>query len=229
MKRYSLFALGLMLIALAMVSCASAPEPVESEPTPAPAPAQPDSVAAPPSVPRPDEELKKAEDLKKTIDEYGLSFARPDEYGQANDELAGGKAAIDSDNAGAKALLDSAFTRYQGVFDAAIDAGSKNRLSEIAAAKAQADTMKAARAAADEYNLGENKTEESRRLLDEKQYLEAWTASGEALDAYTRSYETARQKRGNADGEIKKTSAVQQTADSRIDEVSKEIEGGADQ
>jgi hypothetical protein len=225
MKRYGIAAFAL-LIALFAVSCSSTPETTETaEPE-----EQTDSMAAPvaPAIPAPEEELLKAENLKKTIDDYGLSFALPDEYQKANGDLDAGKAAIGSDNAGAKNLLDSAGARYQTVFDAGIDQGAKNRLAEVAAAKSAADTVKAARAAADEYKLGEDKTEEGRRLFEEKQYLEAWTASGEALNAYNRSYETAKAKRGNADSELKKTAASQERTDLRLDEVSKEIGGDAE-
>jgi hypothetical protein len=227
MKKYGLFAL--MLIALLAVSCSSTPEEVKAaEPEPEQKQEEPaDSMAAPvaPALAAPEEELKKAENLKKTIDDYGLSFALPDEYRKANDEFEAGKAAMGGDNAGAKSLLDSAGARYQAVFDAAIDQGSKKRLDEIAAAKSQADTMKAARAAAEQYKLGEDKTAESRRLLGEKQYLEAWTASGAALDAYKQSYETAKAKRDNADGQLQKTAAAQENANTRLEEVDKEIGG----
>jgi hypothetical protein len=222
MKRYGLFAL--MLAAFFAVSCSSTPEE-------APEPEQPmDSMAAPvvPAVPAPDGELQKAEDLKKSIDDYGLSFALPDEYQKANGELEAGKAAMGGDNAGAKSLLDSAGSRYQAVFDAAIDQGSKRRMGEIAAAKSQADTIKAARAAADQYKLGEEKTSEGQRLLEQKQYLEAWAASEVALDAYKKSYETAKAKRDNADGELKKADAAQETANTRLEEVDKEIGGGTE-
>jgi hypothetical protein len=227
MKKYGFFILA--LAAFFAVSCSSTPEETQ-----APEPEQPvDSMAAPvvpsaPAVPAPEGEFRKAEDLKKAIDGYGLSFALPDEYQKANGEFEAGKAAMGSDNAGAKSLLDSAGARYQAVFDAAIDQGSKKRLGEISAAKSQADTIKAARAAADDYKLGEDKTAEGRQLLGQKQYLEAWAASEAALGAYKRSYATAKVKRDNADGALKKADAAQETANTRLEEVDKEIGGGAE-
>ncbi|MDR1179407.1 MAG: hypothetical protein LBK44_02785 [Spirochaetales bacterium] len=229
MKRYRLCVL--ILVALFAVSCSSTPETPETEaPVEAVEPAEPDqqtdSVAALVApVSAPEEELLRAENLRKAIDEYGLSFALPDEYQEANGEFDAGKAAMGVDNGAAKNLLDSAGSRYQVVFDAAIDQGSKKRLDEIAAAKSQADTVKAARAASDQYKLGEDKTAESRQLLEQKQYLEAWESSGVALSAYNQSFETARAKRDNAAGELNKTASAQENTNARLEEVDKEIGG----
>jgi hypothetical protein len=220
-----------MLVALFAVSCASTPETPETEaPVETAEPVQQtDSVAAlVVPVPVPEEELLRAENLKKTIDEYGLSFALQDQYQEANGEFDAGKAAMGIDNGAAKNLLDSAGARYQVVFDAAIEQGSKKRLDEISAAKSQADSVKAARAAADQYKLGEDKTAEGRQLLEQKQYLEAWEASGVALSAYSQSYETARAKRDNAAGELNKTASAQENTNARLEEVDKEIGGEAE-
>jgi hypothetical protein len=221
MKRYSLYVLGLVLIALFAVSCSSTPPAADIVPEPE---QEPDKAAAP-VFPAPEAELQKAEALKKTIDDYDLSFALPDEFRKANEELSAGKDSIGTDNAGAKTLLDSAAGRYTVVFDAAIDQGSKARLLEIQTAKTRADSLKAARAAADSYKTGEEKTDEGKRLLTEGQYVEAWTASGEAIDAFNRSYETARAKRAAAEGEMNKTVSAQTSANARLEEVSKEIGG----
>ncbi|MDR3200934.1 MAG: hypothetical protein LBT68_05695 [Spirochaetales bacterium] len=222
MKRYSLFIVGLIMIALLAVSCSSTPEAAAPEPE---QPEQTDSVAA--IVPAPDGELQKAEELKKSIDDFGLASALPDEYQKGNEELEAGRAALGGDNRRAKSLLDSSAVRYQAVIDAAVEQKLKSRQNEITAAKAQADSVKAARAAAEQYALGSDKVSQSKNLYDAKEYLEAWTISGEAVNAYNESYRIARAKRDNADGELKKTSGAQKTADIRIEEVSKEIGGNA--
>jgi hypothetical protein len=180
-----------------------------------------------PAAALPDEELKNVEALKKTIDEYGLSGALPDEYQRGNDELSAGRAAMGSDNAGAKTLLDSAASRYQAVFDAGVEESFRNRQKEVDTAKAQADTLKASRAAAVEYAQGEAKAGEFRSFFDEKKYAEALAASGEAVAAYNKSFEAARAKRDAAGSELRKTDAAQKNTDARIEEVDKEIGGEA--
>ena len=227
MKRYSLMIGGLILAAFLAVSCSSTPE--AAEPETKDSAAIDGMTAPPPGAPRPDAELAKADDLKHAIDEYGLSFALPDEYQKANEEFSAGQAAMGTDNAQAKALLDSAAGRYQAVVDAAVEEGAKNRKREIQTAKDRADSVRAARAAADEYAQGEARTAEALRLLDGKQYKEAYDVSGLALAAYMQSYDTARAKRDTADDGIKRASDAQTTAERRIDEVSKEIEGGGAQ
>jgi hypothetical protein len=221
MKRCGLVITGLILILLLSVSCSSTPDQTES-------PEQTDGMAGTGLfVAPPEEELKNAENLKKAIDEYGLSAALPDEYQKGNDELSAGKAAMGSDNAGAKTLLDSAASRYQAVFDAGVEERFRTRQKEIDTAKAQADTLRASRAAAAEYAQGEARTGEFHSLFGEKKYAEALAASGEAIAAYNKSFETAKAKRDAAGSELKKTEAVQKNTDIRIEEVTKEIGGEA--
>ena len=228
MKRYSLVVLGLILAAFLAVSCSSTPEAVEPEPEDT---AKTDNMgmAAAPGVPEPKDELQKAEELRQAIEKYGLSFALPDEYKKANDEFAAGKAAMGTDNAGAKTLLDSSVGRYQAVVDAAIEEGTKIRKRELQAAKNEADSVRAARAAADEYAQGEALSADALRLLGEKKYEEAYYASGDAITAYGKSVTTAKDRRAIADKELRKAATAQTNAENRIEEVSKEIEGGTAQ
>ena len=224
MKRYCLVVVGLVLAAFLVVSCASTPEVVEPEPDTT----KTDGMAVPvaPVVPEPKNELQKADELRQAIEKYGLSFALPDEYKKANEEFESGKAAIGKDNAGAKTLLDGAARRYQAVVDAAIEEGTKIRKRELQAAKAEADGVRAARAAAEEYAQGETRSADALRLLDQKKYEEAYYASGEAIVAYGKSVNTARQRRAAADDQLQRAATAQSNAQNRIEEVSKEIEGG---
>lgn len=222
MKRYSIYALGLVLVALFAVSCASTP------PAPEPAP-EPDKTAAPvvPAVPAPDGELKKAESLKETIDKYGLSFAKPAEYQKANEELEAGRKLIGTNNAEAKKLLDSAAARYQVVMDSGISEGAKARMTEMDTAKKQAVGMKADKAAADEFALAVRKQAETDQLYAAKKYHEAWAASEEAIAAFNNSYEIARDKRAAAETAMKNAETEKSATSAKLEEVSKEIGGGA--
>lgn len=219
MKRYSMYALGIVLAALFVASCASAP--------PAPEP-EPDKVAAPvaPAVPAPDAELKNAESLKGTIDKYDLSFAKPEEYRKANGELEEGRGLIGKDNGVAKKLLDSAAARYQVVMDAGISEGAKARITEMETTKKQALGMKADKAAAADYSLGVRKQAETDKLYADKKYLEAWEASEEAIGAYNRSFETAKSKRAAAETAIRSAETDKSSTSDKLTEVNKEI-GGA--
>jgi len=225
MKKYSLMVVGLVLAAFLAVSCGSTPEPVEQQPE---EPAKTDSMSAPvvPVVPEPKDEFQKAQELKQAIEKFGLSFALPDEYNKANDEFAAGSSAMGKDNAQAKALLVSAADRYQAVIDAAVAQGTEVRKRELQAAKAEADGVRAARAASEEYAQGEARSADAFRLLGEKKYEEAYYASEDAIAAYGKSVTTARERRAIADEQLRRAASAQSSAESRLEEVSKEIERG---
>ena len=221
MRRYSMFALGIILVALFAVSCKSAP-PAE-EPAPVP-----DRTAAPavPAVPAPDAELKQAESLKETIEKYGLSFAKPEEFQKANEELAAGRDLMGKDKARAKTTLDSSIVRYNDVMNAGISQGAQARMTEMSTARRQAADLRADINATSGFRYAEQKLAETNKLYGEKKYLEAWDASGEAITAFNESYEISRGKRSDAQRAMD-TSGVDQAATSdKLEEVTKEI-GGA--
>ena len=219
MKR-NLFYRALSVILLLWIgACASPPPPKEVAPPPPPAPA----VVA---VPAPEAELKNAESLKETIDRYNLSFAKPDEYAKANEELAAGKEAMGKDNAKAKDLLVSAGNRYTIVLEAGLEKTAESRAVEMQTAQRKADEVKAFRAASDEYSLAESKKAEAIRLYGEKKYLEAYQASEEAVAAYNKSYEVAREKRTAAEQKLDATSKVEAVTTEELQKVTKEIGGG---
>ncbi|MBP7495028.1 MAG: hypothetical protein KA771_05995 [Spirochaetales bacterium] len=220
MKRILWYWVVVPIVALMAGACASTPPPKEEAPPPAP-PA-PTVV----TVPAPEEELKNAESLKETIDKYNLSFALPDEYQRANEELAAGKEAMGKDNARAKDLLVSAGKRYNAVLDAGLEKTAETRSTEMNTARKKAEAAKAPRAAVSEYTLAENKRAEAMRLYGEKKYLEAYQASEEAVAAYNRSIEIAEQKRLAAEKKLSDAAQEQEVTTSRLEEVSKEISGG---
>lgn len=208
-----------VFILLWIGACASPPPPKEVAPPPPPAPAVV-------TVPAPEAELKNAESLKETIDKYNLSFAKPEEYAKANEELAAGKDAMGKDNAKAKDLLISAGKRYTVVLEAGLEKTAETRSVEMQTAQKKADDVKAYRAAATEYSLAESKKAEAIRLYNEKKYLEAYQASEEAVAAYNKSYEVARQKRTVAEQKLETASKEEATTTEELQKVTKEISGG---
>lgn len=219
MKRSLLQTLPSVTLLIWIGACASPPPPKEVAPPPPPAPAVV-------SVPAPEAELKNAESLKETIDRYNLSFAKPDEYAKANEELAAGKGAMGKDNAKAKDLLVSAGKRYSIVLEAGIEKTAEIQATEMQTAQKKADEVKAFRAAATEYSLAERKKAEAIRLYGEKKYLEAYQASEEAIAAYNKSYGVARQKRTVAEQKLETTSKEEATTTEELQKVTKEISGG---
>jgi hypothetical protein len=220
MKKTYVTFLALLSLTLFAASCASTP------PAPAAAPA-PDKAPAPAmaAVPAPDAELKKAESLKETIEKYQLSFAKPDEFQKANDELAGGKELMGKDNAKAKGLLESASSRYEVVLEAGIAEGAKARQVEMSTAQQKAKEVKADIAAADKYRTGTMKMDQSSKLFAEKKYMEAWDASGESVAAFNESSEIAKAKRVQAEKSLTTTADAQVSTDAKLEEVTKEIGG----
>jgi hypothetical protein len=178
------------------------------------------------AVPAPEAELKNAESLKETIDRYNLSFAKPDEYAKANEELAAGKEAMGKDNAKAKDLLVSAGKRYTVVLEAGLEKTAETRAVEMQTAQKKADEVKAFRAAAPEYSLAERKKAEAIRLYGKKKYLEAYQASEEAIAGYNKSYEVAREKRTAAEQKLEATSKAEAVTTEELQKVTKEIGGG---
>ncbi|MCX7787668.1 MAG: hypothetical protein N2442_08210 [Spirochaetes bacterium] len=219
MKRDLLYPLLSVVLMVLAGACASPPPPKEVAPPPPPAPAVV-------TVPAPDAELKNAESLKETIDRYNLSFAKPDEYAKANEELAAGKEAMGKDNAKAKDLLVSAAKRYNIVLEAGLEKTAEIRAVEMQTAQKRADEVKAFRAAATEYSLAESKRAEAIRLYGEKKYLEAYQASEEAIAAYNKSFEVARQKRTAAEQKLETISKEEATTTEELQKVTKEISGG---
>ena len=219
MKRNLFFGSLSVILLLWIGACASPPPPKEVAPPPPPAPA----VVA---VPAPEAELKNAESLKETIDRYNLSFAKPDEYSKANEELAAGKEAMGKDNAKAKDLLVSAGKRYNIVLEAGLEKTAETRSVEMQTAQKKADEVKAFRAAATEYSLAESKKAEAIRLYGEKKYLEAYRASEEAVAAYNKSYEVAREKRTVAEQKLETASKEEAVTKEELQKVTKEIGGG---
>jgi hypothetical protein len=219
MKRKLFYGSLSVILLLWIGACASPPPPKEVAPPPPPAPA----VVA---VPAPEAELKNAESLKETIDRYNLSFAKPDEYAKANEELAAGKEAMGKDNAKAKDLLVSAGKRYTVVLEAGLEKTAETRAVEMQTAQKKADEVKAFRAAATEYSLAERKKAEAIRLYGEKKYLEAYQASEEAIAGYNKSYEVAREKRTAAEQKLEATSKAEAVTTEELQKVTKEIGGG---
>ncbi|GAB4368465.1 MAG: hypothetical protein Kow009_05250 [Spirochaetales bacterium] len=220
MNRKVFYGLWGTLVVLLVGACASAPPPKEEAPPPPP------PAPAVVTVPAPDAELKKAESLKETIDQYNLSFALPDEYAKANEELSAGKEAMGKDNAKAKDLLVSAAKRYEQVLEAGLQKTAETRALEMETAQKKADELKARRAAASEYALAEKKKAEAIRLYEEKKYLEAYQASEEAVAAFNRSYEIAKQKRMTAEKKLETTSKEEAATVETLQAVTKEIGGG---
>jgi len=86
--------------------------------------------------------------------------------------------------------------------------------------------VKAFRAAATEYSLAESKKAEAIRLYGEKKYLEAYRASEEAVAAYNKSYEVAREKRTVAEQKLETASKEEAVTTEELQKVTKEIGGG---
>ncbi|MDR2588424.1 MAG: hypothetical protein LBC67_03255 [Spirochaetales bacterium] len=213
-NRFILAAVCCALAALFGASCSSTPPPAE-EPQ--------DGAAAVPSL---EEEIGKAEALKKSIEDYGLlAFTLPEEFEAANGELDSGREAAAVDYDKAKGLLDSASGRYQAIFDAGIGKRAASRLAEIDAAREEADSYKARKAASEDYALAAGKTDEAQRLLDAREYVEAWTVSSEALDAFIKSARAARLKRDTAQGELTRTASAQDEASTRLQSAQSETGG----
>ncbi len=219
MKRILVYSLLNVILLMLIGACASPPPPKEVAPPPPPSPAVV-------TVPAPEAELKNAESLKETIDRYNLSFAKPEEYAKANEELSAGKDAMGKDNAKAKDLLVSAGKRYTIVLEAGLEKTAEARAVEMQTAQKKADEVKAFRAAPDEYALAEKKKAEAIRLYGEKKYLEAYQASEEAVAAYNKSYEVAKQKRNEAEQKLENTSKVEAATTEELQKVTKEISGG---
>ncbi|MFQ3621235.1 MAG: hypothetical protein SNJ78_09880 [Spirochaetales bacterium] len=220
MKNFIRLGILFILFLVWLGSCASPPPPKEEVPPPPP-PAP--SVV---TVPAPEAELKEAESLKQTIDTYNLSFAKPEEYAKANEELSAGKDAMGKDNARAKDLLVSAIKRYKLVLEAGIEQIAQKRDLEMQTAQRRANEVRAFRAVPDQYALAERQRAEAVRLFGEKKYLEAFQASEEAIAAYNKSYDLAREKRSLAEQKLENTAQVQAATTEQLQQVTKELTGG---
>jgi hypothetical protein len=168
--------------------------------------------------------MKQAESLKETIDTYNLSFAKPDEYRKANEGLAAAKEQYGKDNAKSKQLLNGAIANYNLVIESGLAEGAAARRTEMETSKKKADELIAARSASEQYRLGQSKQAEAEKLMAEKKYQEAWTASGAAIAAYNQSYDIAKEKRARADASLRAADQDQAATNTRLQEVTKELQ-----
>lgn len=223
MTKIPLRAFALLLGALFVVSCATTPKPAPATTAPAPQPAPTKQVAAPNS------ELQKAKSMKQEIDQYQLGSLVPDAYRQGSAALTSGEQAIGSDNATAKKRLDEAIVDFQKVLDTGMPMALKTEEQAAAMAKSDADAVKAADAAPDQYKQAEAYEQQAKAKQQAGSPTDAYALWKEATAAYDKAAAVAKQKRTDAQTALQQADQAVSQAKSQVEEIQKNLESSTSQ
>lgn len=220
-SRYLVHALALLLGALFVVSCATTPKPAAT--TTAAQPAQTTQNTAL------NAELQKAKSMKQEIDQYQLGSLVPDAYRQGSNALTSGEQVIGSDNATAKSKLDEAVADFQKVLDSGLPLALKQEEQATAKAKSDADAVKAAEAAPDQYKQAEAYEQQAKAKQQAGSLTDAYALWKEAAAAYDKAAEVAKQKRADAQAALQQADQAIGQAKSQVEEIQKNLESSTSQ
>jgi len=199
-------------LALLLFSCASPPEQPE----------QPVDT----TVALPEKELKEAKSLKTRVDNNGLSEFAAEDYQQAEKSLQEGEAAYGKDNAKAKTALDTAIASYRAVISKAFPLWADRSKAEVDAIKTNAEGIKAQVAMKEEYATAKAKYDEAVAAKEAGDFEQAITLFAEAKTLFQDVYAKTKQKKEDAEAEIKSSQDGLKDAEDRAKAGDEEIEGG---
>ena len=204
-------------IVLALASCATAPEAEEKVEEPAP--------PARSTVGLPEQEYAQAKELKSKIDRYGLGSYAAEEYAQAEAKMAEAEKAYQKDNAAAKKALDEAIRGYNAVVDKGFPLLADDRRKQAESAMAQADSIKAARAAPDLYARAKARYDEAEAARKAGDFEKAVAAFDEARRLFEEAYVQAKAKKDRAEQSMRSTQEGLKDAEQRARAGDAELQG----
>jgi tetratricopeptide (TPR) repeat protein len=205
-------------LAVLLFSCASPPEQPEQ-------PEQPVDT----TVPLPEKELEEAKSLKSRVDKNGLSEFAAQDYQQAESSLQEGEEAYGKDNAKAKTALDKAIASYRSVISKAFPLKVDRSRAEVDTIKTNAEGLKAQVAMKSEYAAAKAKYDEAVAAKDAGEFEQAISLFAEAKTLFQDVYEKTKQKKEDAEAEIKSSQDSLKDAEERGRAGDEEIEGGGQQ
>ena len=161
-----------------------------------------------PPVPEPKAEYEQAKTLRSRIQNLKFSPYAPDEYAAAEADFASGEAALNKDNAKAKAYFENAITNYRQVIKKAIAVKSKAKEDNIGIWKKKNDDLKAAVADPQAYQEAEQTLAQAKAAAEQDNWEEAERLYGEAADKYQKLYDTVKAKKDKAENKYKDTNTI---------------------
>jgi len=207
-----------------IASCASAPEP--EAPVEEPVPVEKPAPAAKSKVALPEAEYAQAKELKGKVDRYGLGSYAPEEYQQAEQQMAEAEKAYQKDNAAAKKALDQAIQGYNAVLSRGFPLLVEERKKLADTARSQADSLKAQRAVPDSYARAKAKYDEAVAAQRAGNFEAAAAAFPEAERLYQEAYAQAKAKKEKAEQSMRSGQEGLQDAEQRARAGDTELQGG---
>jgi hypothetical protein len=210
-------------VLLVIASCASAPKP--EAPVEQPAPVEKPAPPAKSTVALPEKEYAQAKELKGKVDRYGLGTYAPEEYKQAEQQMAEAEKSYQKDNAAAKKALDQAIQGYNSVLAKGFPLLVEDKRKLADAARVQADSLKAQRAFAEPYAKAKARYDQAVAARGSGDFETAAAAFSDAEKMFQDLYAQTKVKKERAEQSMRSSQEGLQDAEQRARSGDAELQG----